>query len=438
MAAETEETPKMYIEMLEPLNNTLHPGSIFHAAIQLYDVPVSLGVVGVEFLIWWEPSVIRALNMTEVVFHELTPQSEVSNIWNAATEWEEVTDYSVYYNYTFRNMTRALNGGYAPISGNHTVAIVAFEAVSPSDAALTVSISNLYDLDGHFVTHQTIGYDLRINAWQYLQIPNLTIGGEWSIDGVMNEVAWKHAFHFHGNASIDWINVPYGMHIEYDLYMIASKKSLYLAVTVPNNHFWTDGLWADMLEVEINDRNDGCFSAEVENREGYSGNDLRELRATVSGRYTDYYFTGYTQVIDPTQNGHATYTFSGPRENGATGNYCYEMEIPFNTSDSHDAVFVDGKPFALMARYTDWVPPPEGQTWVQGWTVALISRSFLLRMTADLNGDLSVNIFDALILAATFGKNAGQPGYNENADLNGDNTIDIFDAIILVNNSNGF
>ena len=425
------EVPIIYMEMFETLNNTLRPGSIFYGGLQLCNIASSLGVVGIEFGIWWDNSVVKAINMTEVVFHSITPESEVSNIWNVK---EEVEEGWLYYNYTFQNVTRAFNGGYAPISGNHTIAIVGFEAVNPDDVHFTISISNLYDQNGQPVPHQTLSYDLRISAWEYLRIPYITVNEEWSIDGCMNEDAWQYAFHFHGSADNMGINLPYGRHIEYDFYLLGSNKSLYVAVAVPNNDFWTNGYEADILEVEINSRNDGCFSAEVDNPDGYSGNDLKELRATVSGRYTDYYFAGYVQTIDYRQDGNASYTFSGPRENGATGNYCYEMEIPFNRSYPNDAVFVDGKPFAMMLRYTDYVPPPEGQTWVQGWMLALISRSFLLAMTADLNGDFSVDIFDAIQLGMMFGKNAGELGYSEVADLNGDNTIDIFDAMILANN----
>jgi hypothetical protein len=42
-----------------------------------------------------------------------------------------------------------------------------------------------------------------------------------------------------------------------------------------------------------------------------------------------------------------------------------------------------------------------------------------------------VDIADLLILAGTFGKSSGQPGYNAAADLNGSNTVDVSDLLIL-------
>jgi hypothetical protein len=52
----------------------------------------------------------------------------------------------------------------------------------------------------------------------------------------------------------------------------------------------------------------------------------------------------------------------------------------------------------------------------------------------DMNFDGKVDIYDALILANSFGTMPGQPRWNNLADLNHDNTVDIYDAILLANN----
>jgi hypothetical protein len=51
-----------------------------------------------------------------------------------------------------------------------------------------------------------------------------------------------------------------------------------------------------------------------------------------------------------------------------------------------------------------------------------------------MNFDGKVDIYDALILANSFGTMPGQPRWNNLADLNHDNTVDIYDAILLANN----
>jgi hypothetical protein len=64
-------------------------------------------------------------------------------------------------------------------------------------------------------------------------------------------------------------------------------------------------------------------------------------------------------------------------------------------------------------------------------------------LVGDVNGDGFVDIYDALLLANCYGKEAGEPGYNPDCNLNyppdptsGKQVIDIFDAILLADNFN--
>jgi hypothetical protein len=49
----------------------------------------------------------------------------------------------------------------------------------------------------------------------------------------------------------------------------------------------------------------------------------------------------------------------------------------------------------------------------------------------DINGDGTVDIYDAITLASAFGSTPGSPNWNPNADINGDGIVDIYDAITL-------
>jgi hypothetical protein len=57
-------------------------------------------------------------------------------------------------------------------------------------------------------------------------------------------------------------------------------------------------------------------------------------------------------------------------------------------------------------------------------------------LTGDITGNGVVDIFDAIRLATAFGTTSTMPGWNPDADLNADLKIDIFDAILLSNNFN--
>jgi hypothetical protein len=49
----------------------------------------------------------------------------------------------------------------------------------------------------------------------------------------------------------------------------------------------------------------------------------------------------------------------------------------------------------------------------------------------DINGDGTVDIFDAIKLAVAFNATPSKPNWNPNADINGDGTVDFYDATIL-------
>jgi hypothetical protein len=51
----------------------------------------------------------------------------------------------------------------------------------------------------------------------------------------------------------------------------------------------------------------------------------------------------------------------------------------------------------------------------------------------DINGDGTVDIYDAILLAGVFNAVPGSSKWNPNADLKADDVIDIYDAIILAN-----
>jgi rhodanese-related sulfurtransferase len=52
----------------------------------------------------------------------------------------------------------------------------------------------------------------------------------------------------------------------------------------------------------------------------------------------------------------------------------------------------------------------------------------------DINGDCTVDIYDALTLAGAYNSRPNTSNWNINADINSDNIVDIYDAIILAGN----
>jgi hypothetical protein len=57
--------------------------------------------------------------------------------------------------------------------------------------------------------------------------------------------------------------------------------------------------------------------------------------------------------------------------------------------------------------------------------------SVTVTIVGDVNGDLTVDLFDAILISGAFGAQPPSPNWNANADINGDGIVDILDAILL-------
>jgi hypothetical protein len=55
----------------------------------------------------------------------------------------------------------------------------------------------------------------------------------------------------------------------------------------------------------------------------------------------------------------------------------------------------------------------------------------LITIPGDTNGDRTVDIYDAIMLAGAYDSKPSDSNWKANADINGDNTVDIYDAIML-------
>jgi hypothetical protein len=123
---------------LLPENVTVRKGDVFSVSVVLDNIPSDPGMAGIEFIVTWNATVLNAVNMTEVLFHEVTPPSEWDNIWEIRNVINN-TEGSVFYAYTWQDGNRARDGGYSPVSGNHTLATVKFEAVGAGSTVLHFS-----------------------------------------------------------------------------------------------------------------------------------------------------------------------------------------------------------------------------------------------------------------------------------------------------------
>lgn len=120
-----------------PANVTVKLGQPFFVNVSFDNIPnmTPNGVVGCEFMLTWNSSVLRGVSMQDIAFHTAA-QNDSSNIWGIENE---VSNGSAGYAYTWQDSDRALSQGYAPFNGNGTWASITFVSVGSGETDLHLS-----------------------------------------------------------------------------------------------------------------------------------------------------------------------------------------------------------------------------------------------------------------------------------------------------------
>ena len=74
------------------------------------------------------------------------------------------------------------------------------------------------------------------------------------------------------------------------------------------------------------------------------------------------------------------------------------------------------------------------RSWLTVQKIAEVKAAVLDRRMGDADGDTHVDVADVLLVAASFGKSYGQPGYDQRCDFTGNNTVDVSDLLKLAPN----
>jgi parallel beta-helix repeat protein len=85
----------------------------------------------------------------------------------------------------------------------------------------------------------------------------------------------------------------------------------------------------------------------------------------------------------------------------------------------------------VYGNYTLWAyaKPDPAETNTANDNV--ICSNLTVTIPGDLNGDFSVDVYDAISLAGSYSLKPGSPNWNPNTDINNDSVVDIYDALIL-------
>jgi hypothetical protein len=144
---------RVYVEPFKVQSEALIPNTTFNVSVKIDNIPVSPGAVGIDFKLSWNSSLLNAVNMDEVLFHEVTPPTEIDNLWRLR---HIVANDSVQYAYTYQDLKTALAKNYAPINGSHTVARITLKVKAIGTCALHFDMVKIGDPQGKPVLSQLV------------------------------------------------------------------------------------------------------------------------------------------------------------------------------------------------------------------------------------------------------------------------------------------
>ncbi len=134
-AKAAEGDPELFVEPQENIfdTDTMSIGDTFSFNVTVANITM---LFGVQFKVYWNDTLLRCVDMIELLFSELTPAGEEDNIWRL--KHIEAADH-VEYAYTYLDSARAISGGYAPFNitiadgfpeGKQTVATIILEILA--------------------------------------------------------------------------------------------------------------------------------------------------------------------------------------------------------------------------------------------------------------------------------------------------------------------
>lgn len=356
------------------------PSTFFNVSAKVDSVQ---DLAGIQLWLTWDPSLLHAVNMTDVVFHETVPQSESDNIWRLQNNIDNFAG-TARYAYTYINLTRALELGYCPFSGNFTIFVILFQVRRVGNCTLHFTSSKLGDPLGDPIAHDTIDGSFT-NSIPPPSIPPSSPNDE-QIKCYADPGRIK-------NESLT-VNSTFSISVKYD--------------NINNSRGVLAGLY---FLLEWNSTILECINA-------------TEVMLHEATPLSEWFNIGTEATVDNIRGhlGFATWFLDEPRAvsqgyDPVFGNHTIVI-LTFRVKGSGESMLIlhdfnahDGLDNLLL--------------------YAVVGGLFANKITADLNGDGVVDLYDALLSAKSFGAVPESQNWNEDADINGDGQVDIYDAIFL-------
>jgi hypothetical protein len=346
----------------------MDPGALFNVSVKVDNL---VNIEGAEFILTWNPTLLRAVNMTEIMFHEVTPQSEWNNFWALRNE----IDFGrAWYAYTWQDNYRAETQGYAPISGNYTLATISFQVLGVGNCPLQFIRSEIVLGD---INAESIGHDVTDGFFSnnVPTVPSLPIEPSkvriYVDPRRVRDESLAVNETFTVEVKMDSLTNHSGI-VTSDFHLSWDSKLL-MCINIAINKSWQYKEW----RLIFNDWGECALESNI------------------------------PRGIPP------------------------EQAVFGNLTLATITLVVKGIGSCSLLLQSCWLEEASASGVQMSYTP--VDGYFSNTLNGDLNGNNVVDIFDAIIFAKSFGARWNGFSWNEVADINGDGQINILDAILLGN-----
>jgi hypothetical protein len=134
-SASVSGSPTIFVDPPQTIHSGMTVGTLFNVSVSIAN---TTGFAGVQFALSWNATVLTCTKITEVLFHNVTPQDSWTNIWSIGLKFNK-TAGTAGYAQTFQDTSAALSGDYAPIN----VTTANYPEGKTALATLTFNVTNI-------------------------------------------------------------------------------------------------------------------------------------------------------------------------------------------------------------------------------------------------------------------------------------------------------
>jgi len=165
-SASVSDSPTILVDPPQTILSGATVGTLFNVSVSIAN---TTAFAGAQFTLSWNATVLTCTKITEVLYHNVTPQDSWTNIWSIALKVNK-TAGTASYAQTFQDTSAALSEGYAPINvttanypeGKTALATLTFNVTNTPPAnmiyqsSLALSIVIVGDMIGLPITITTV------------------------------------------------------------------------------------------------------------------------------------------------------------------------------------------------------------------------------------------------------------------------------------------